>query len=43
MHDKQHWDGAIKFLSENLTQKIELNEKTLKEMIGSRVATNTRN
>jgi len=34
VHDKQHWDGAIKFLSENLTQKIELNEKTLKEMIG---------
>lgn len=34
VHDKHHWDGAIKFLSENLAQKIELNEKTLKEMIG---------
>ena len=34
VHDKHHWDGAIKFLSENLSQKIELNEQTLKEMIG---------
>ena len=34
VHDKQHWDGAIKFLSENLTEKIEGNDKTLAEMLG---------
>ena len=29
-----HWDGAIKFLSENLTEKIDKNDATLKEMVG---------
>ena len=32
--DKQHWDGAIKFLADNLTEKIENNEANLKEMVG---------
>lgn len=32
--DKQHWDGAIKFLADNLTEKIESNEANLKEMVG---------
>jgi len=34
VHDKQHWDGAIKFLADNLTEKIEVNEATLSEMVG---------
>ena len=34
VHDKQHWDGAIKFLSENVTEKLEGNENTLREMVG---------
>lgn len=34
MADKQHWDGAIKFLSDNLSEKIEGNDKTLAEMLG---------
>ena len=34
VHDKVHWDGAIKFLSENLTEKIDKNDATLKEMVG---------
>jgi len=34
VHDKQHWDGAIKFLADNLTEKIESNEATLGEMVG---------
>jgi len=34
VHDKQHWDGAIKFLADNLTEKIETNEATLGEMVG---------
>jgi len=34
VHDKQHWDGAIKFLSENVTGKLEGNENTLREMVG---------
>merc|ERR550519_2426035 len=34
VHDKQHWDGAIKFLSENVTEKLEGNENTLREMEG---------
>ena len=33
VHDKQHWDGAIKFLSENVTGKLEGNENTLREMV----------
>jgi len=32
--DKQHWDGAIKFLSDNLTEKIESNDVNLGEMVG---------
>ena len=34
VHDKQHWDGAIKFLSDNLSEKIVGNDKTLAEMLG---------
>merc|ERR1712223_1535820 len=34
VHDKQHWDGAIKFLSENVTEKLDGNENTLREMVG---------
>merc|ERR1712083_1296519 len=29
-----HWDGAIKFLSENVTEKLDGNENTLREMVG---------
>ena len=36
VHDKQHWDGAIKFLSENVTEKLDGNENTLREMVSLR-------
>ena len=34
VHDKQHWDGAIKFLADNLTIKIDANDKNMKQMVG---------
>ena len=34
VHDKQHWDGAIKFLEESLKEKIEINEANLNEVVG---------
>jgi len=34
VHDKQHWDGAIKFLEESLKDKIEVNEANLNAVIG---------
>jgi len=34
VHDKQHWDGAIRFLADNLHYKIDANDKTMKEMVG---------
>ena len=34
VHDKQHWDGAIKFLEESLQEKIVTNEANLKEVVG---------
>jgi len=34
VHDKQHWDGAIRFLEESLQDKINVNEANLTEVVG---------
>lgn len=34
VHDKNHWDGAIRFLEESLQEKITKNEANLREVIG---------
>jgi len=34
VHDKQHWDGAIRFLEESLQDKINVNEANLREVVG---------
>ncbi|XP_023335383.1 dynamin-like 120 kDa protein, mitochondrial [Eurytemora carolleeae] len=37
VHDKQHWDGAIKFLEDSLHEKITTNEANLKEVVGEMI------
>lgn len=34
VHDKNHWDGAVKFLEESLQEKMTKNEANLREVVG---------